>query len=123
MVDWVRLAAARSSSSSDVVLLFAVVVGLLALGGVVAIAVRRWWRSVGESVASVPFSMSQLRAMHREGQLTDEQFTRLRDQLVARMRAGVGADGAEGGGPETRSTGDRRPDAPGQAGGEAPAER
>jgi hypothetical protein len=73
-----------------------VLLGLLALAAVVVALLRRL--NVGESMESdaPPFSLHDLRKLHREGKLTDEEFQRARSAMIAMIPgASVPADQAE----------------------------
>ena len=52
-------------------------------GFVVAMRLRRWARDPHRD-EEVPFSLEDLRRLHREGRITDEEFRRAHDSMLAR---------------------------------------
>jgi hypothetical protein len=52
-------------------------------GFVVAMRLRRWARDP-HADAEVPFSLEDLRRLHREGRLSDDEFRRAHDSMLAR---------------------------------------
>ncbi len=62
--------------------LIAVVIGLF----VAVTGFRRWWRGEGQPLASAGFSMSDLRRMHEEGQLSDEEYDKARTITAMGLR-------------------------------------
>ena len=62
------------------------ILGLVAVvSGVVLLRLRRGVRG-DDASPKVGFSLHDLREMHARGELTDEEFTRARDALVAGVR-------------------------------------
>lgn len=69
------------------IIIWSLVLMAVVIGGYVAVMwVRRSLRQ-GEQATPVGFSLDDLRRMHREGQLTDEEFERARAKMVAGLRA------------------------------------
>ena len=58
---------------------------VLLLGGYFAVmALRTWLKSEDdESPSGIGFTLSDLRQLHREGKMTDEEFERARAKMVA----------------------------------------
>lgn len=52
-------------------------------GFLVAMRLRRWARDPHVD-AEVPFTLEDLRRLHREGRITDEEFRRAHDSMLAR---------------------------------------
>ena len=61
---------------------------LLVVGYIGVSMLRRWLRRGLADRTAMPFSLADLRTMHREGQLSDEEFNRAREQILARFGAG-----------------------------------
>ncbi len=57
------------------------------LGVVGYILRRRLLSEDDDPAAAEPFTLSDLRRLHREGQLSDEEFERARAAIIARTRA------------------------------------
>ena len=53
------------------------------VGFLVAMRLRRWARDP-HSDPGIPFTLEDLRRLHREGRLTDEEFRRAHDSMLAR---------------------------------------
>lgn len=97
---------------------------LWALGALVAITIvillagwiahRLMRRGLGDATApAVPFTLGQLRRLHREGQLSDAEFERARAATIARSLASAGAPPAP-----QRDDPRARPDSDNPAGGD-----
>ncbi len=80
------LAKSSSTSVSTLVLALGVVVALTG-GLLAALAVIR--RRMREDAAQTPrdFSLGDLRSLHREGKLSDEEFERAKAKLVSGVRS------------------------------------
>jgi hypothetical protein len=72
-----------------------IVWGLVLLAVMVVVTVglevarRRWWTpSAGREGSGSGFSIERLEAVHRAGQITDEEFDRLRRQILGLPPAG-----------------------------------
>ncbi len=81
--------------------------------------IRKWMKAEELPERGAGFGLSELRAMHRRGQLTDEEFERAREKITSAAKAVTGqmadpAGGrrAPGSNPSTRALG---PDNPGDA--------
>lgn len=61
---------------------------LLVIGYIGVSMLRRWMRRGPNDRAVMPFTLEDLRTMHREGQLSDEEFNRAREQMLAKFGAG-----------------------------------
>lgn len=62
-----------------IALLVVVVAGWFAI-----VRIRRWMRA--EVDESKPFTLDDLRRLHREGKLSDEEFQRARDSMIAAVQ-------------------------------------
>ena len=63
-----------------------VLIALIFLGFFAVSWVRSWLKS-DDSVGGIGFSLSDLRQLHREGKMTDEEFERARAKMVAAGKA------------------------------------
>lgn len=52
-------------------------------GFLVAMRLRRWAKDP-HADAEIPFSLEDLRRLHREGRITDDEFRRAHDSMLAR---------------------------------------
>lgn len=79
----------QSIGGALVVLVVVVVVGWFAI-----VRLRRWMRSEADDPRA--FTLDDLRRLHREGRLSDDEFQRARDAMIqAVQRAAARQDGAE----------------------------
>ena len=69
------------SSSGSVVLWSLIVIGLLIVGLVLALQLRKWLFVADEPVRA-GFSLGDLRRMHKEGRMTDEEFEKAKALIV-----------------------------------------
>ena len=69
----------QSIGGALLVLVVVVVVGWFAI-----VRLRNWMRSGAES--SEPFTLEDLRKLHREGQLSDEEFERAKTMMIGSVR-------------------------------------
>ena len=64
-----------------------VILALIIAAFAVAMAARKYARSEDAPTASGgPFTLGDLRAMHRRGQINDEEFDRLQAQMIAGLK-------------------------------------
>ena len=93
LTDSALLAQSAGSATMDILI---AVVGLAALAVVlvvVALVVRKKYQNQQSDVGQgVGFTLSDFRKMHREGQLTDEEFAAAKATLLAHTRASSGID-------------------------------
>jgi uncharacterized membrane protein len=66
-----------------ILLILAGLAVLAFVGFLVAMRLRRWARDP-HADAEIPFTLEDLRRLHREGRLTDEEFRRAHDSMLAR---------------------------------------
>jgi hypothetical protein len=67
-----------------------VLIVLLVLGFVAVARLRRWLKEdddEGDAPVATGFSLSDLRRLHRQGQMTDEEFERARAKMMASAKA------------------------------------
>ena len=65
-----------------------VLIGLLAVAWIAIVwAKRRSQREMEPGASALPFSLHDLRRLHEEGQLTDEEFERARSRIVSMSKA------------------------------------
>jgi hypothetical protein len=80
----IPLLAAEDTSATEVLLWSAAMLVLLAVGMAFAVRLKRRMKQVDDAPASMAgFTLSDLRQMHRAGQLTDEEFDRAKGKIVA----------------------------------------
>lgn len=81
------MAVMAASTRGDVIVAMAVLAGA-ALALIVAwVLIRRVWRRAGEASRAAPdWSLQQLRELRAAGQITEEEFARLREQIVRQAR-------------------------------------
>jgi cytochrome c-type biogenesis protein CcmH/NrfF len=75
---------AQDSSSGDI-LLWSLLLIILVLGLFIVVAVLRKKMSPNEDFHGVGFNLSDLRQMHKKGQMSDEEFQRAKQALLASM--------------------------------------
>ena len=74
--------AQTSGAPLEILLWSAVLIGLLLVAWFVVALVRNRASGWAEQSQSSPFSLHQLRRLHREGQLTDDEFERARQRVL-----------------------------------------
>lgn len=83
---------------------------VVAAGGVLWL--RRWYRT-DESPVAGGFTLGDLRRLHREGQMSDEEFERAKAQIIAGARRALErdlADAADGASDEGNVNIESKPD-------------
>jgi hypothetical protein len=80
------LAAASGDSGMASVLGWSLVLIAMLVGAFFAIARLRAWLKKEDTPASVGFSLTDLRALHRAGKMTDEEFEKARNLMVAQTK-------------------------------------
>jgi hypothetical protein len=68
---------------SDVILWSAALLGLLMVGFLVAARLKRQFKQDDAPTPVMGFTLSDLRQLHRDGQLTDEEFAKAKEKIVA----------------------------------------
>ena len=68
-----------------VLFLCAILAAVIIVGGVLAMFVRRWFRST-EPSSGIGFTLEDLRLMHDRGELTLEEFENARARMVRNVR-------------------------------------
>ena len=74
------------TSSSSIVVWAMVLVALLVVGWLVVSYVRKWMFEPDETGGS-GFNLSDLRRMHKEGRMTDEEFEKAKALIVGAAKA------------------------------------
>lgn len=69
----------------SIVITFATLVGLILVGSLIIAAVRRWLRRDGPAQS---FTFQDLREMRTRGDITEDEFVRMRAAMLAQMGAG-----------------------------------
>ncbi len=83
---WQPTLSANSRLSSEVMILLGVIVGLGVLMGVVAMVLRRKLVVRDES-PPLGFTLSDLRRLHAEGQISDEELAAAEERTLSRSRS------------------------------------
>jgi hypothetical protein len=67
--------------------------GLVAVGGAVLYAARRWVRDEEQARSEGPgFTLQDLRDMHRSGKLSDREFERAKAAMIEQIRRAAARD-------------------------------
>ncbi len=75
---------AASQLFSDVMPWLLLLMGLVIVGGVIILLARRLLNDTSSS-KQPGFTLHELRTLHAKGELTDEQFDRAREAMIARV--------------------------------------
>lgn len=76
-------------NSSAVLISSLLLIAFLVFGFVAVAVVKKWLRGSGDEGSNprTGFTLSDLRQMKRDGQITDEEYERARDKIVGIARA------------------------------------
>lgn len=77
---------------SQVMLAVAALVVVLVVGLVGVILVRWRFRKMQQDVSAEPFTLEQLRELHRRGELTEQEYARAKAGLIDRVGLDRGGD-------------------------------
>lgn len=68
--------------------------GLVVIGFIAVVLIRRYYHESdgGSAGAGVGFTLQQLRQMRRDGEINDQQYEKLREQIVGVYKAGLGGE-------------------------------
>jgi hypothetical protein len=77
---------AQSDSSSTDIFIWSLLLLVLVIGLFVAVAVLRKKMSPDEDFHGTGFTLSDLRQMHKKGQMSDEEFERAKLALLGSMK-------------------------------------
>lgn len=87
--SWLPLAPNLLAAGEDVLPIFGwsfVLIGLL-VGGYFAITkLREWLKSDDADPAAVAFTLSDLRQLHRQGKMTDEEFDKAKSLILGNAK-------------------------------------
>ncbi len=108
--------ATAAPPAGRILLWLAAIAALAAALGFAALVIRR--RSLAPGPPAIGFTLADLRDMHREGQLSDEEFEAAKAKILGETRAGL----AEGSGEPGRPEGVMRPAGDGGISGGWPAD-
>ena len=75
---------------SEIFLWLGVLTAAVVVLGVVLMVLRKWLHDTASLSHDMPFTLGDLRQMHREGKLTDDEFEKAKHQVIALSR---GRDG------------------------------
>ena len=78
------LAAGTSSTVDAIFWSFVLLAGILVIG-VAVFALRRWLFASQAQNAEPPWSLQHLRGLHARGQISDEEFQRLKAQMLGEV--------------------------------------
>jgi hypothetical protein len=70
-----------------------VLLAVVLLLAVVAVVVVRKWMGREPTASGAPFSLAQLRELHKQGQLTQEEFERAKAVIIGRTMQQPGKQG------------------------------
>lgn len=85
---------AQTQSVGPIFFWLLVLLGLVVLVAAVAPWLRRWYYS-DQSTADVGFTLGDLRRLHAEGQMTDEEFERAKARIIAGARRALERQASE----------------------------
>jgi hypothetical protein len=77
------LAQQDTSSISSVILWSGVLIGIVILAFLAYAQFKRWMKEPEQSSSATGFTLSDLREMHRQGKMTDEEFEMTRAKMMA----------------------------------------
>lgn len=96
---------AQAENIFSIVVWSAVFIALLVAGFAVVVAVRRYFRGSDEPTGGPGFTLGELRRMHRDGTINDQQYEKLRQHIIGSVAGATGSTGA-------KASGGDRPSAP-----------
>lgn len=91
MLLWAQMAI----PSSDIIIWSLILLGILIVGLVIIVRLKKKLTQSDEPSAGVGFTLSDLRELHKSGKMTQEEFEKAKAQIVAMARA-AGARRASG---------------------------
>ncbi len=90
MRSMAQTAARVHDGSSDIIVWSLILLGILIIGLVVIVRLKKKLTQTDEQTAGVGFTLSDLRALHQNGKMTDDEFEKAKAQILAMTRSGVG---------------------------------
>jgi len=84
-----------TSSVADILLYLGIIVAAAIVLVIVGVIVRKRFQDDDAPAMPTAFTLSDLRQMHQQGQLTDEEFDRAKKAMLARSRAAYQGDEPE----------------------------
>jgi hypothetical protein len=96
----------RKYGEADVFLWGAILIGVVVVGSVVIMLLRRRMNAGSSSVQEGGFSLSELRAMRDRGEITSEEYEQTRANVIAKVKKKVEE-------PPKRGLGEQNPPADG----------
>ena len=92
---------------------------VLVVGGAYAVMWlrKRFWTAEDEAVSGVGFTLGDLRHLHKTGQISEEEYNRAKEKIVAAARRAAERDARSTSGPPTAGPPTAGPQNP-QAGGQ-----
>jgi len=76
-----------ASGAGGIFLWSIILIILLVIGAAGVMRLRRWLKEDDAPTGGIGFTLSDLRQLHKQGQMTDEEFERARAKMVAAGRA------------------------------------
>lgn len=76
-----------------------ILMGLLIVAAAGVLLLRRWYRN-DDDAAPIGFTLGDLRQLHREGKMSDDEFERAKAQMIASARRAIDRQAAKAGGVE-----------------------
>lgn len=96
------------AQTGDVIFWCLVLIAGISILGIGVWILRRWAFSGQAGTATEDWSLQHLRELRKRGELTEEEFERLRRNMIAQFQA-TGSTRADSAGHENESGGDSRP--------------
>jgi hypothetical protein len=98
LADLVILAQRTSDSQrlSQTLLWLGILAMAVLVGGIILMVLRKRLDQSETGPETPPFTLSDLRRLHREGQLSDAEYERAKQQIIALSTGGVDSESPEG---------------------------
>ena len=87
-VSQARQLLAAGGKYVELVTIGGIFIAVLLLAGLVVLLLRRRLRDGQPAACHEPFTLEHLRTLHRQGQLSDEEFERAKARMIQHMGAG-----------------------------------
>jgi hypothetical protein len=85
-------------SSSDIILWSLLLIGLIVAGWLTVWQVKRRLQKTDDLLGNAGFTLSDLRRLHKSGQMSDEEFEKAKARVVEAARRAAARDDAQAGG-------------------------
>jgi hypothetical protein len=87
VVEAWHLILAEAGDTGSIIFWSLVLIVIVVAGLYVVLWVRRWLQEDNGEPGGIGFTLGDLRALHRKGEITDEEFERARTQMLAGAKA------------------------------------